>query len=357
MTNSQAIKSTSSRSIVLMLDGFKQGGIQQYYLLLIKEYCKQFDKVVLVILEQTEFDLFIIPTQNLEIVRLKSKSLLDLKTLIAIYRLFKTFRPDVIIASIYKSQIWSAIIRLRHSKLIWIENNTYHNRTVAQWKLMEVMAKRVHKVVCISEDVKVITDRRISVKSEVIYCPVNFPENLEINEPRTNDFIFIGRLIEQKNPKLLLESFGLYCNRYNDNSIMHLVGEGSLMPELASLALKLGISNKCRFYSDLDGFEKWGLLLKAKTLVSTSRREGFGLVRFEALAHGRCLVTTNTGGSELLTNKEHLGIYIVSANPSDIAHAMHKSINQSNWNSQTLSDRLKIVNNLNPKNFSELLLS
>jgi hypothetical protein len=146
MTNSQAIKSTSSRSIVLMLDGFKQGGIQQYYLLLIKEYCKQFDKVVLVILEQTEFDLFITPTQNLEIVRLKSKSLLDLKTLIVIHRLFKTFKPDVIIASIYKSQIWSAIIRLRHSKLIWIENNTYHNRTVIQWKLMEVMAKRFTKL-------------------------------------------------------------------------------------------------------------------------------------------------------------------------------------------------------------------
>jgi glycosyltransferase involved in cell wall biosynthesis len=222
---------------------------------------------------------------------------------------------------------------------------------------MKLMAKKVHKVICISEDVKAITDKRICVKSEVVYCPLNFPEILEIKEPDTNDFIFIGRLIEQKNPKLLLESFDLYCKKYNVNSILHLVGEGSLMPELLALAHKLGISNKCKFYSDLDGVAKWDVLLKAKTLVSTSRIEGFGLVRFEALARGRCLVTTNTGGTELLTNKERLGIYIVSANPSDIAHAMHKSIDQSNWSLQTFSDRLKIVNKLNPKNVSELLLS
>jgi glycosyltransferase involved in cell wall biosynthesis len=356
MSNPLAIKGNSGGSIILMLDGFKQGGIQQYYLLLIDEYCKKFDRVALVILEQTEFDLFINPTQNLEIVRLNSKSLLDLHALIEIHRLFKAFKPDVILASMYKSQIWSAITRLRQSKLIWIENNTYHNRTLAQWTVMKVMAKRVQKVVCISEEVKAITDNRISVKSEVIYCPVNFPESLEIKEPYANDFIFIGRLIEQKNPKLLLESFDLYCKRYNVKSIMHLVGEGSLMPELVSLALKLGISHKCRFYSDLDGVKKWDLLLKAKTLVSTSRIEGFGLVRFEALAHGRCLVTTNTGGSELLTGKERLGIYVVSANPSEIAHAMYMSIDQSKWNSHTVLDRLRIVNSLNPKNVAELLL-
>ena len=357
MTNPLATKGTSGGSIVLMLDGFKQGGIQQYYLLLITEYCKKFDRVALVVLEQTESDLFINPIQNLEIIRLNSKSLLDLNTLIAIHSLFKAFKPDVIVASIFKSQIWSSIIRSRHSKLIWIENNTYHNRTLAQWKLMKVMAKRVHKVVCISKNVKVITDKRICVKSEVIYCPINFPESLEIKEPCANDFIFIGRLIEQKNPKLLLESFDIFCKRYKGSSIMHLVGGGSLMPELQSLALKLGISHKCRFYSDLDGVEKWELLLKAKTLVSTSRIEGFGLVRFEALARGRCLVTTNTGGTELLTDKERLGIYVVSANPSEIAHAMYKSINKSNWNSQTFSDRLRIVDTLNPKNVAELLLS
>ena len=356
MSNPLTIKGNSGGSIILMLDGFKQGGIQQYYLLLINEYCKKFDKVALVILEQTKFDLSVNPTQNLKIVRLNSKSLLDLHALIEIHRLFKDFKPDVILASMYKSQIWSAITRLRQSKLIWIENNTYHNRTLAQWTLMKVMAKRVQKVVSISEEVKVITDKRISVKSEVIYCPVNFPESLEIKEPDANDFIFIGRLIEQKNPKLLLESFDLYCKRYNVESIMHVVGEGSLMPELVSLALKLGISHKCRFYSDLDGVDKWDLLLKAKTLVSTSRIEGFGLVRFEALAHGRCLVTTNTGGSELLADKEHLGIYIVSADPGEIAHAMYKSIDKSNWNPQTFSDRLKIVNSLNPKNFAELLV-
>jgi glycosyltransferase involved in cell wall biosynthesis len=357
MSNSLASKSDSVRRIVLILDGFKQGGVQQYYLLLINEYCKKFDKVTLVILEQTEFDLNINPKQNLEIVRLCSKSLLDLKSLITIHRLFKAIKPNVIIASMYKSQIWSALIRLQNSKLIWIENNIYHNRTHAQWILMKLMAKKVHKIVCISESVKTITDKRICVKSEVIYCPVNFPENLKIKRPCTDDFIFIGRLIEQKNPKLLLESFEIYCKKYNMDSIMHLVGGGSLMPELISLAQKLGISHKCRFYSDLDGIEKWELLLKSKTLVSTSRFEGFGLVRFEALAHGRCLVTTNTGGSELLTNKQHLGVFIVSASPRDIAEAMHKSINESNWNLQKISDRLKIVEKCNPKNVSELLLS
>jgi len=339
-----------------MLDGFKQGGIQQYYLLLINEYCKKFEKVTLVILEQTEFDLDINPRQNLEIVRLCSKSLFDVKSLIMIYRLFKAIKPKIIISSIYKSQIWSGLIRPQNSKLIWIENNTYHNRTNAQWILMKLVANKVHKVVCISEDVKLITDKRICVKSEVIYCPVNFPENLKIKKPRTDDFIFIGRLIEQKNPKLLLESFQIYCKFYNHNSVLHVVGDGSLMPELKSLSHKLGISHKCRFYSNLDGIEKWELLLKSKTLVSTSRIEGFGLVKFEALAHGRCLVTTNTGGSELLTDKEHLGVFIVSANPRDMAEAMHKSINESNWNLQKISDRIKIVEKLNPKNVSELLL-
>ena len=78
MNNPLAIETTSGRSIFLMLDGFKQGGIQQYYLLLINEYCKKFDRVVLVILEQTKFDLFINPKQNLQIVQFNSNSFLGL---------------------------------------------------------------------------------------------------------------------------------------------------------------------------------------------------------------------------------------------------------------------------------------
>jgi len=351
-----AAQCKSDQTILLILDGIKQGGIQQYYFLLIKEYCKQFNKVSLVVLEQTESDLQVPTFTNLEILQLNAKSFYDLKTLYQIYKYFRRISPDFIIASIYRSQIWSSIVKMRNSKLIWVENNTYLYRTFTQWKIMRIMAKRVYKVVCISQEVKNITDKNINVKSEIVYCPISIPKDSKFKMPHSNDFIFIGRLIEQKNPELLLESFAYYCKHFDTNSVMHIVGEGFLLRNLEMQAQELGIKGKCKFHSDLNGEPKWKLLLRAKTLVSTSKFEGFGIVRFEALSHGRCLVTTNTGGSELLINKEHLGVFIVPNTPNNIAKAMFESINRKYWYSNILEERVQIIKNLKSEVVSQLLL-
>ena len=80
-----------NKNLVLMIDGFKHGGIQQSYKLLINEYVQHFKLVILIVMEVTSEDLNIKQHDNLLIVNLNSNRLLDFKGWVKLYIIFRRF--------------------------------------------------------------------------------------------------------------------------------------------------------------------------------------------------------------------------------------------------------------------------
>jgi glycosyltransferase involved in cell wall biosynthesis len=348
--------SQTFKTIILIIDGFGHGGIQQAYKVLIQEFSKSFESVHLVILDSNSNEIEIDKTINLRISRLESKKLMDIVNYIRFKKIIDLEGPCLIISSIYRSQIWSAIAKNKNSRLIWVEHNTYLSRTKMQWQLMKFMARKVDKLVGVSNEVRDITERKLKKTVHTVPNPISLNLINRKLHKQTNDFVFISRLVTQKNPELMLKSFSQFIESYGGNSKLHLVGGGPLLVSLIELSKKLLIINDCIFHDFISNDEVYEILLRSKTLVSTSDIEGFPLARLEALATGCCVVTTNTGGTGLFGQLEANGFFKVEASAGKIAQKMHESLQPKYWTSAQIDIRRSAVKIFDPKIVSKTLI-
>jgi glycosyltransferase involved in cell wall biosynthesis len=355
-------KYKKKESIVLIIDGFKQGGTQQVYIMLLKEYTSMFKSVTLIILESTEFDLNIPKFINLNVIYLNSNKLLDLKAVITLGKILMDLKPNFIIASIYRSQIFSAFVKPKESKLIWVEQNTYHNRPKIQWLIMKSLSFRIFRIICTSNEILTITKQRISRRRSLLFPnPINLFESHGVHTPRNNDFVFIGRMVDQKNPFLAIQSFENFLSTYSEfrsSSRMHIIGEGYLLMEAKSLSIKLDIADKCIFHGDISIDKMMTILRNSKTLISTSFIEGFGLARLEALGAGCCVVSTNTGGTkDYLSGLENIGIFITTGSAENISEFMYETLRKDFWTKEVINRRINNVQDFSPSIISKKWLS
>jgi glycosyltransferase involved in cell wall biosynthesis len=343
-----------------MVDGFGHGGIQQANLLLITEYIKIFGSVTLIVAKKNYGDLELPESVKFKVIDLKSSKFIDLKALYKLRKFFTINEPDFILANMYRSQIWSAALKTRSSKLIWVEQNTHFDRSVLKWFVMRIFSNRVNKIVCISDDVKKITISKLKKFGITITIPnpIRYIATPSLSKRVDKDFIFVGRLVPQKNPGLAIKSFAEFCKQYKADSVLHIVGDGELLEELKQLAWRLNIYDKCNFHGWLSNVDVQKLMSKCKTLISTSKIEGMALVRLEALAQGCCVISTESGGSrQYLRPEKNEGTFIVDPTPSSISQIMHLTLSEKYWTEELINKRINLTSELNPVKIAKDLIS
>ena len=109
---------------------------------------------------------------------------------------------------------------------------------------------------------------------------------------------FIGRLVYQKGPDLLVDAIPRILNRRWDVQFI-IAGKGEMRRELEERCRTLPV----RFTGYISDEEYLQLLNACDLVVIPSRNEPFGLVLTEAWSAGRCVVATDVGGlSENIDN-------------------------------------------------------
>ena len=103
--------------------------------------------------------------------------------------------------------------------------------------------------------------------------------------------LFIGRLVYQKGPDLLIEATGNVCQHRRDVQIV-IAGEGDMRQFLQERAKDLPVN----FTGYIADSEYVRLLNAADIVVIPSRNEPFGLVLLEAWSAGKCVVASDVGG-------------------------------------------------------------
>ena len=328
------------KEIVLVIDGFKPGGAQQVYLLLIEEYLKKFHTVTLIIINSKDNDLALPVAHNFKSYNLQAKKIFKFTTFLRYWKIMSDLNPDYILASLYGSQILSAFFRPKSSALIWIEQNTYINRTALHWLIMRLLKTRVSKIICVSKEVLEVTNKYLGGNTVQLPNPINFPASIKIHM-RNNDFVFVGRMVEQKNPWLAINSFKVFLARFRVDARFHIIGDGELLEDVVSYSEQLGISKFCIFHKSLKISDTLSVLSSSKVFISTSRIEGFGLARLEALASGCCVITTDTGGiGEYSSLNPNLGLFLAEPNPENIASYMDKALQDFLWTPETIGMRV-----------------
>lgn len=107
---------------------------------------------------------------------------------------------------------------------------------------------------------------------------------------------FVGRLVEQKAPEILIEAFAITANA-QPLARLALVGNGPLEGPMRELASKLGVADKIIWLGERDAR---GVLAGFDLFALSSRKEGLPYVVLEAMAAGLPVVATTSAGSEIL---------------------------------------------------------
>jgi glycosyltransferase involved in cell wall biosynthesis len=117
-------------------------------------------------------------------------------------------------------------------------------------------------------------------------------------DPSAPLVLFVGRLVYQKGPDLLIHAIPLVLQKQPDARFI-MIGDGSMRESLEAEAAALPV----RFLGFVDDAHHLELLNACDLVVIPSRNEPFGLVLTEAWSAGRCVVATDVGGlSENIEN-------------------------------------------------------
>jgi glycosyltransferase involved in cell wall biosynthesis len=227
------------------------------------------------------------------------------------FELAKTFEPDYVIVrtpldairfsflkSLSKKTRWKLVFEA-HSNFITSKN--IFNNVLA--RMLKLSQKSIDLTIAVSENVQVGPLCLFSTESEVLYLG----GDIEIGNPNFSDsmhprLIFLGRLVEIKNPLLLVSAICQIKDKINiPDGFLKIVGEGPLMGSLSSYIS----DNKLEKIVQLVGYQDdvSRFLLEATHLISVSHNEGLPISFFEAKLAGLRIVSTPSGGGSEIFDK------------------------------------------------------
>lgn len=190
------------------------------------------------------------------------------------------------------------------------------------WEFKEISGKewyaslKAKKVTTVSHTLKNevmwlynVPDWKVGVIPNGI-CPEKFYMDVEPEEvkkdyglkPSSPLVLFMGRVVYQKGPDLLLDAIPDIVRRWQDTKFFF-TGEGGMRSYLDNKARRL---NAVRFLGYIPDREFIRLLNASDLVAIPSRNEPFGLVLLEAWSAKRCVVGSDVGGlSENIDNFEN----------------------------------------------------
>jgi glycosyltransferase involved in cell wall biosynthesis len=155
---------------------------------------------------------------------------------------------------------------------------------------------------------------------------------------------FVGRLVPQKAPDILLRAFALVAQS-NPQAVLVMIGSGPLADEMEKLAAQLGVQTRIRWLGERDARE---YLAGFDLFALASRKEGLPYVILEAMAAGLPIVATSTSGVECLIHHGRNGFVVPPDNVAALARPMIELLDDSNlrlatgWASHGLVRRFTI---------------
>lgn len=173
-----------------------------------------------------------------------------------------------------------------------------------------------------TEDVKKCFPQALIRKSIVIPNPISesLPDT-SVSNNREKTVITAGRLTEQKNHRLLIDSFKEFEETHSGYRL-HIFGDGELKDSLQEYIISSGLQNK----ACLEGFtsDLYSELQKGGMYVSSSNWEGISNSLVEALAMGIPTIATDCpmGGSRMFIENMENGLLVSINDKNALVKAM-----------------------------------
>ena len=174
-------------------------------------------------------------------------------------------------------------------------------RTISRFTL-----SRMNKIFAISGNDAAILGK-VGIHTNLLFNPITPFENVRGNG---QDFIYIGRISENKRIKTLLEFYNiLRSEKNNEIGHLHIVGSDAegLVPDLRLYAKKLDLDDFVTFHGFTEQSKMHEILKTCRYNISASRYEGFGLAMVEGMSAGLLPVMHNNAAFTEIAERADLG--------------------------------------------------
>ncbi len=143
---------------------------------------------------------------------------------------------------------------------------------------------------------------------------------------------FLGRLVEDKNPFLLLDAFaasvksGAVSPNWTKRAFLDLAGDGPLREKLKLHVKELSLEGRVNFCGALPQSDIAGFVQSCHLFVFTSRTEGQCLAALEILSNGRPIIATRVGAFPEILCDGRLGRLVEEPRAERVADHIRETV-------------------------------
>lgn len=155
-----------------------------------------------------------------------------------------------------------------------------------------------------------------------------------LGEETRKIILFVGRLVEKKGVKYLIEAFSQLPLNIQKASVLWIIGDGDERIFLEKQAKQLGITN-IKFWGQIqnkrlpDFYAAATIFVAPSIIDSKGDTEGQGVILLEAMASQAPIIATNAGGiPEVITHNE-TGLLIQANNPTVLSEAINSLLRKN----------------------------
>ena len=326
------------RKILFVTPKNTSGGAERVMSTLVNEFSKKYDVVFVTFDSKSDFYNISgkVKTCRLnagtdnynKIVKFILLPYIECKRFYNFKRVVKKEKPDCVISFLYTSNILSTIIcRQLKIPIILSERNdpTMYN------KLKKITMKWFYSksdgFVCQSSKMKEYAENNYLLDNVVVIPnPLTMSQISDVVKKKKNKIITVGRLIEQKNHKMLIDVFNRIHNEYK-NYKLYIYGEGEKRKELEEYVKTLNLQD----YIFLPGVEMDVLKNNndSKLFVLPSNWEGYPNVLVEAMANGICSISSkfSSGSAEDIIENGKNGFLFEVGNLDELTNIIRELLN------------------------------
>lgn len=288
--------------------------------------------------------------KGFNVVRVKHKKLPILSNLVYMVSMFysfkkikKEFMPDMINAHSYKAGLIAYLIGKRYGIPVIVTEHTEltdpYRKGIKQ-KIKNALTRPMGRFVlnhagavisvsCSLQDY--LMARGVNNRFEIAQNVVNTEIFKFIPKSRTDNVkeaLFVGEISPRKGVDSLIEAIGIVAKK-RDNFVLNIVGYGSHEGEYKKQSIECGLETRVNFMGRKDKKEVAELMQKSDFFILPSPYEPFGVVLIEAMACGKPVIATCSGGPPEFVNKE-MGLLVPPGNPKALAEAIEHMLDHCN---------------------------
>lgn len=308
--------------IAIVIHSMGSGGAERVSAHLANLWSVDGAEVHLITIAKSEYDFFSLhPTVRRHSLGLasNSKNLLwaiaaNFLRICALRALFKTLKPDVVIAMMTGSAVLSLIASRNLDIRVIVSERTYppnyHLGRIWEWLRQKTYPLAYRVVMQTGDGLTWLNQIIPSAHGLVIPNPVKYP--LPVVEPFINPddhigsermvALGVGRLDCEKQFDRLLTAFSMLSEKYRDWDLV-ILGEGSESRRLLDMIANLGLQGRVFMPGRVGNICDW--YTRANLYVMSSRLEGFPNTLVEAMSYGCAAVSydCDTGPRDIIRDQ------------------------------------------------------